>query len=254
MKKLIIISIFAAAGVTLAACSNVKRDPGRTYMPDMAYSRAYETYAVTEEQKAQMLKQGIHYSNMPVPGTVKRGANYSFRLAKDNVGDSTNYVASKQVANPLVTWDSAMMTESARLYLIHCGICHGTNLDGNGPLWKNGEGPFPAAPRNLISDAITANMPDGQKFYSSTYGKGAMGSYASQLNTTQRWMIVKYIKNKQVESKGGTTSVTTGSGMSTGTDNKVMGDTTNVKTNAPGTPGQGGQNKPAAGGTKPAGH
>ena len=37
-------------------------------------------------------------------------------------------------------------------------------------------------------------MPDGQMFYSITYGKNAMGSYASQLSTTQRWMIVHYIK------------------------------------------------------------
>lgn len=241
MKKLTIISIFAAAVVILAACSDVKRSPGRTYMPDMAYSRAYETYSVTEEAKAELLKKGIHFSNIPVAGTVKRGENFTFRIPKDNAGDSVNYVASKQVQNPVAALDTAMRTESERLYLIHCGICHGANLDGNGPLWKNGDGPYPAAPRNLISDAITTNMPDGQMFYSVTYGKGAMGPYASQLNATQRWMIVKYIKDKQAEAKGGTPSVTSGSGVSTGAGNKVMGDTTNVK------PAASGANKPAAG-------
>ena len=30
-----------------------------------------------------------------------------------------------------------------------------------------------------------------------TYGKGAMGSYASQLNTKQRWEVIAYIKAKQ---------------------------------------------------------
>ena len=34
-------------------------------------------------------------------------------------------------------------------------------------------------------------------FHSVTYGKGAMGSYASQLNTMQRWMVIAYIKSKQ---------------------------------------------------------
>jgi hypothetical protein len=34
-------------------------------------------------------------------------------------------------------------------------------------------------------------------FYSVTYGKNAMGSYASQLSTKQRWMIIHYIKEKQ---------------------------------------------------------
>lgn len=243
MKKLTIISIFAAAVIVLAACSDVKRSPGRIYMPDMAYSRAYETYSVSEERKAELLKQGIHFSNTPVAGTVKRGENYTFRIAKDRAGDSTNYVASKSVQNPILALDSANRKESERLYLIHCGICHGTNLDGNGPLWKNGDGPYPAAPRNLISDAVTANMPDGQMYYSVTYGKGAMGSYASQLTATQRWMVIKYIKDKQVEAKGGTPSTTSGSGTNTGAGTKVMGDTTNVKPAA-------GANQPAGGGTK----
>ena len=34
-------------------------------------------------------------------------------------------------------------------------------------------------------------------FYVVTYGKNAMGSYASQLSTKQRWMIIHYIKEKQ---------------------------------------------------------
>lgn len=210
MKKLTIISIVAAAGVTLGACSNVRREPGRVYMPDMAYSRAYETYSVTEERKAELLKQGIHYSNIPVAGTVKRGENYTFRVAKDKPGDSTNYVASKQVMNPIASLDTAARKETERLYLINCGVCHGAALDGNGPLWKGGDGPFPSAPKNLISDATTVNMPDGQMFYSVTYGKNAMGSYASQLNATQRWMIIKYIKLRQAEAKGGASAPTTG--------------------------------------------
>ena len=40
------------SGIFLASCgSDVRRDPGRIYMPDMAYSRAYETYALTPEEK-----------------------------------------------------------------------------------------------------------------------------------------------------------------------------------------------------------
>jgi hypothetical protein len=40
-------------------------------------------------------------------------------------------------------------------------------------------------------------MPDGQMFYSVTYGKNAMGSYASQLTTKQRWMVIHFVKGKQ---------------------------------------------------------
>jgi len=46
-------------------------------------------------------------------------------------------------------------------------------------------------------------MPEGQMYYSVTYGKNKMGSYASQLNTEQRWMVIAYIKSKQAAAKGG---------------------------------------------------
>jgi len=58
-------------------------------------------------------------------------------------------------------------------------------------------GPYAAKPATLVGDAKYENMPAGQMFYSIAYGKNLMGSYASQLNKRQRWMIIKYIKNKQ---------------------------------------------------------
>ena len=86
--------------------------------------------------------------------------------------------------------------------MINCAICHGAGLDGNGPLYKRGDGPFPAAPKNLM----TLNMPEGQMFYSVTYGRNLMGPYGSQLNRKQRWMIISYIKGQQgkQQAAGGT--------------------------------------------------
>ena len=86
--------------------------------------------------------------------------------------------------------------EAKRLYLVNCGICHGDKLDGNGPLFNGGNGPYTAAPKNFMADDMK-KMAEGTMFHSATYGKGAMGSYASQLNTSQRWMVVTYIKWKQ---------------------------------------------------------
>ncbi|HEY4936846.1 MAG TPA: cytochrome c [Puia sp.] len=194
---------FCLSLVMLASCSSdVRRDPGRVYMPDMTYSRAYETYALTPEEKEILLKQGIHFSNIPVPGTLKRGALFPFDIPMDSVaGDTTNYVASKQVKNPLTGLDEPTMVEANRLYLVNCGICHGTKLDGNGPLYRGGDGPFPAKPATLVGDAKYESMPEGQMYYSVTYGKNKMGSYASQLDTRQRWMVIAYIKSKQAGSK-----------------------------------------------------
>jgi mono/diheme cytochrome c family protein len=88
------------------------------------------------------------------------------------------------------------MKEAERLYLVNCGICHGTALDGNGPLWKGGDGPYPAAPRPLNAD-YAKNLSDGHYFHVITFGKGQMGSYASQLRPEQRWMVISYIRSKQ---------------------------------------------------------
>lgn len=190
MKKIAVISFFVLAIIAWGCNGGVQRKPGRTYMPDMAYSRAYETYADHDT----LLKQGINYTAIPVEGTIKRGALFPFAIRK---GDSINYIASKQVVNPLPPLSGDSLKEAERLYLVNCAICHGAKLDGNGPLYKDGNGPYSAAPRSFMTDPLVINMPDGQMFYSVTYGKGQMGSYASQLNTTQRWMVIQYIKKMQ---------------------------------------------------------
>ncbi len=194
MKKLSIITVLSAA-VVIVSCSDVKRTPGHVYMPDMAYSRAYETYA----DHSNLDSQHINYNNMPVTGTIARGEQMPFHLAKDAVGDSANYVASKQVKSPLDSLSTVDAEEAERLYLINCGICHGPKMDGNGPLYKSGV--YPVKPKDLAGDPVVSVMPEGQMFYSVTYGKGSMGSYASQLDRKQRWMVIRYIKNSQAKAK-----------------------------------------------------
>lgn len=196
MKKLSIITVLSAA-VVIVSCSDVKRTPGKVYMPDMAYSRAYETYA----DHSNLAEKGIHYTAMPVAGTISREEEMPFHLTKDAPGDSTNYVASKLVKNPIDSMSAKETEEAERLYQINCGICHGNKLNGNGPLYKDGNGPYAAKPATLVGDAKYEAMPEGQMFYSVAYGKNMMGSYASQLSRKQRWMVIKYIKNKQSEAK-----------------------------------------------------
>ena len=192
MKKFLIITGCLVTGALLVSCNKVRRSPGRVYMPDMSYSRAYETYASTEA----LQKKGIHYNAMPVEGTVARGDTLSSYPYKN---DSSGYASSKTFTNPLPALNAEQFNEAKRLYLVNCGICHGEKLDGNGPLWNDSKGPFPAAPKNFMADDIKA-MAEGTMFHSITYGKGQMGSYASQLSTAQRWMVIHYIKEKQAAS------------------------------------------------------
>jgi len=199
--KMRLIILFITAGLVFTGCSDVRRNPGRVYVPDMTYSRAYETYAAMDSDEftsdIKELGRKIFYNHMPVAGTIARGEEMAFPLSSDAPGDTTNYVASKQILNPLTHLDSVQLKEAERLYLINCGICHGAKLDGNGPLYKDGNGPFAAKPATFVGDPKYEAMPDGQMFYSVTYGKNLMGSYASQLTRTQRWMIIRYIKSKQ---------------------------------------------------------
>ena len=192
MKRSTIVFFGLAALVIAAAgCSDVKRTPGTVYMPDMAYSRAYETYSTNPVFADGRTSQG------PVAGTVKRGDDYPVHIEMDKVGDTTNYFASRSLQNPIASLNADQMKEAERIYLINCGICHGAKLDGNGPLWKDGDGPYPSKPATLVGDAKYEAMPDGQMFYSLTFGKNLMGSYASQLTAKQRWEVITYIKTKQ---------------------------------------------------------
>ncbi len=196
MNKLSIITVLSAAAV-IVSCSDVKRTPGTVYMPDMAYSRAYETYA----DHSNLAEKGINYNNMPVAGTISREEEMPFHVTKDEGTDTSHYFASKQVKSPVDSLSVTDAKEAERLYLINCGICHGTKLNGNGPLYNDGKGPYPVAPKNLVADPVVSVMPEGQMFYSVTYGKNKMGSYASQLSRKQRWMVIRYIKNQQMELK-----------------------------------------------------
>jgi len=187
-NTLIKYSLFVCVAAAMVSCSDIKREPNRVYMPDMAYSRAVETYS----DHSYLNAEGIQYNARPVDGTVKRGEIY-YEMLKDTTG---SYDLSASDVNPLPALDSVQATEAERLYLINCGICHGSKLDGNGPLYKDGSGPYPAAPANFTTAKYVA-MTEGTMFHSITYGKGLMGSYASQVTPKQRWMIIHFIKNKQ---------------------------------------------------------
>lgn len=204
MKKFLIIGGCVAVTALAVSCGN--RNPGHAYMPDMTYSRAYETYAPVQERLNESGVEGgvkPNFHGGPVPGTVARGEMPGSALLKDTTG---SYASSAGLANPLAA-ATIDLKEAERLYLVNCGICHGSKLDGNGPLWKDGNGPYPAAPKNLMGDDMKATSV-GTIFHVATYGKGQMGSYASQLTTKQRWMVAAYVKSKQNPAAASTTAAT----------------------------------------------
>lgn len=195
MKKILILTGLVAVSSAIISCGGAKgEDPGQAYMPDMYYSRAYEAYGYNNLPEDHNLKErGVFYTGAPVPGTIARGDAFSIPMAEGDSGYAQAATYRRPASAPLTP---AQMKEAERLYLINCGICHGAQLDGNGPLWKGGDGPFPAAPRNLKDDYSKA-LSDGQMFHAITYGKGQMGAYASQVSPEQRWWLIDYIRSKQ---------------------------------------------------------
>lgn len=180
----ILIVAALAGGALLSACGNKgahNRKPGKIYVPDMYESRAYEFYS------------GRLAGLKPVEGTVKRGAMLPYHLKAEDTAQAN------LTKNPLVL-DEAGIKEGKRLFDIYCGVCHGQKLDGNGPLYKGGDGPYPAAPTALLTGKLLGYS-EGRIFHVITYGYNVMGSYASQLDIEQRWQVVAYIKSMQ---SGGT--------------------------------------------------
>lgn len=194
MIKHITVGFIALSSVAVFSSCGSKKNPGKIYMPDMAYSRAYETYAERDSMlfTTDPSRKGgsmIYYNNHPVTGTIKRGEEFPYTLPNDSAG----YAQSASVKNPIEFLTAEEMLETKRLYNINCGICHGEKGEGNGPLGTSGK---IGGIANLTLDAYV-KMADGTMFHSLTYGKNNMGSYASQLDRKQRWMIVKYIRTLQ---------------------------------------------------------
>lgn len=187
MKKIkIVLAILLVAGLAMffESCDS-KREPGKVYMPDMTYSRAYEAYAPNN-----LAQENINYVPYPVQGTVRRGDLFPYTLPNDSAG----YRMSAQVQDPLPPLDSVQMAEAQRLFNINCAICHGAKLNAQGPLAVSGK---IGGIANLTLKQYV-EMPVGTMFHSITYGKNNMGSYASQLTREQRWMVVQYVKSQQL--------------------------------------------------------
>lgn len=188
MKKSIIYILFVAVTTSVISCSEYSRKPGRVYAPDMFYSKAVDYYNDT----LKISHEHGMYNKMPVNGTIARE-----QALPDHTSEADT-TGAKTLANPF-TLTEKDVDEGKRLYAIYCGICHGTNLDGQGPLYTSGK--FAAMPANLKGEKYLA-MSNGSIYHAIKFGKNQMGSYASQLDTKQRWQVIAYIKKIQSENGG----------------------------------------------------
>jgi mono/diheme cytochrome c family protein len=205
MKRIKYIKLVSAAVLVLALANScgVKRNPGSAYMPDMVYSRAYETNALRDSSIFTMDRREagvkIYYNGAPAAGTMERNQDVPpYTLPNDSNG----YKMSAQVVNPLGPLSAADSAEIGRLYNINCAVCHGAKGQANGPIAEK-----IGAVANLTTEQYV-KMADGTMYHSIQYGKNNMGSYASQLTRKQRWQIVQYIRLLQPRPKAAETAAT----------------------------------------------
>jgi len=186
IKSIIVASLVVVTGLASCDSGNMRRTPGHIYAPDMTYSRAYDAYTSNPNFADSQT------SRLPVEGTIARGHQFPDHLKE---GDTTAY----KTFTTSMRFSEAELKEGGRLFNIYCAICHGPNLDGQGPLFTSGK--FASMPANF-KDAKYLHMPVGQMFAAAKYGKNMMGSYAPQLDAKQRWMVIAYIKKTQAANGG----------------------------------------------------
>lgn len=211
-RSIVVASLLASVGLMSCNSGNMRRNPGKIYAPDMTYSRAYDAYTSNPN-----FADG-QTSRVPTKGTIAVGHDLPDRLVE---GDTNAYKA----LTTSYRFNEAELKEGGRLYMIYCGICHGGELDGNGPLYASGK--FAAMPANF-KDAKYQAMGIGTMYAAIKYGKNLMGAYASQLNVKQRWQVIAYIKKVQSENGGAPFTLGASAGTNS-TDSTVATETASTE-------------------------
>lgn len=163
---------------TLSMACKDNSTPNYQYMPNMYESVGYETY-----QEVNFLPNESQ-AMLPPANTVNRGwLPY----------DVENTLEGKEIArllnSPLDSINVVSNLEKGKeMYDVYCAICHGAKGKGQGELVKREK--ILGVPSY---DDVARNVTVGTTYHTLQYGLNSMGSYASQLNTTEMWQVSEYV-------------------------------------------------------------
>lgn len=172
----------AVSAIAIQSCDRDKNNPGYDYFPDMAYSRAYETYAVNPNFKDGKTLQA------PADGTYSREGEYYPYKKTD-----ADLLKAAKMKNPLLP-DTANIGRGKIVFQNVCLQCHGAKADGKGQLFVSGKYPFP--PANLLLPK-TMNRTDGEIYHIITVGYGIMPPHGIIVQPNDRWKAVLYLRSLQ---------------------------------------------------------
>ena len=188
LKSIIHLTFFIGCLFLLFSCKKQPLSPGYEYMPDMYRPVGYEYYNVnpnfSDSVTARKPVEGtITQGHFPYEGNSLNYTPYSLRLE--------DYELSASVLNPLVS--SPEVIESGKIiFTKYCVHCHGEQGKGDGSITQTGNYPPPPSYSGALKD-----LPEGKMFHTLTYGKGMMGSHASQLSKVERWTVIRYVQTLQ---------------------------------------------------------
>jgi len=94
----------------------------------------------------------------------------------------------EKLKNPVASTKESLERGKTK-YSIHCATCHGDSGKGDGPVGLK------FAPPTDLTDEYVQDKPDGDIYYTITYGGLAiMPSYGAAVSNEDRWHIINYIK------------------------------------------------------------
>lgn len=183
-------ALLACGVVMLSSCKKDPLSPGVEYMPDMYRSPSYETYS-----ENALFEDGLT-ARRPVAGTITQGewpyqGNLLNALPYERQNTPEEYAAAAADKNPLEATPE-VAAQGKAIYEKMCMHCHGEKGGGDGKLIGTEKFPPPPAYNGPLK-----NLEEGKMFFTITYGKGLMGSHASQLSKEERWKVIRYVQELQ---------------------------------------------------------
>ena len=203
-KRWNLIAPVAIIWMAAIGCTSDPNSPGLEYMPDMYRSPAVEAYVdygqdpyyVGEDMAVE--QRNTPSSRIPVKGTIpyrgKEGKTFGLPYPYPNTVEGYE-MAGDSLTSP-INMTLAHIEQGKVLYNQMCSQCHGEKGKGDGAIATRGK--IEGIPS--YSDGLK-DLPVGKMYHTLQYGKGLMGSHASQLSQKQRWMIIQYVQVLQNDGK-----------------------------------------------------
>ena len=184
----------------MVACTSDPLSPGVEYMPDMYRTPSIEEYVDYGEIQDTI---NVNLANklsakVPPDGTIpfsenRDKARFNFPYPYENSNEGYE-LAGVELENPIVFTEEVYL-QGKEIYTNFCVHCHGEKglADGSITMKAGGKYPNPTIYKDIVG------LTQGKMYHTLTYGKGNMGSHASQITQEERWVVIHYVQTLKDE-------------------------------------------------------